>query len=346
MTDSYFWNKKIIVSYCLSILVFWLHCSTFANYDNSSIVVQFFSFLFKNTINTIAVPLFFILSGMAFYRNYSDDKYVSKITSRLKSLVVPYVLWNLINMLFEIVASTFFSRFFIGREKFVLSLENVLFGIFHYKYNLPFWFVFALIFFTVAAPIIDKLLFSRATSLLSIAALIILNHYNIGLPQPLFFTKDCITFYLIGGYIGRFHFDFLAQPLSKKYQILSIIVIFFTIIYKMLMNYGIAPKINTPNEINLAILGICFWQMMDLFLHRPVSTIPEFLKHSFWVFALHINVSAVFTKLLFLVLPKDPYVSLINFGITTLATLFFIEVACHLIKKYTPSIYMLLSGSR
>lgn len=204
MEKSYFWNKKIIVSYILSILVFWIHCSSFANYDNNNAMVKFCSYLFGSTINGIAVPLFFILAGVAFYRDYNDKKYVKKFISRVKSLVIPFVLWNIVNMLFDIVASTFFSQYFIGREKMVISLPNVLLGIFHYKYNGPFWFIFALIVFTIAAPIIDKLLFSKITSILSIVILIVLASFNIGLPQPLFFSKTCIIFYLVGGVYWSF----------------------------------------------------------------------------------------------------------------------------------------------
>lgn len=344
MEKSYFWNKKIIVSYILSILVFWIHCSSFANYDNNT-MVKFCSYLFGSTINKIAVPLFFILAGVAFYRDYNDKKYVKKLLSRVKSLVIPFVFWNIVNMLFDMVASTFFSQYFVGREKMVISLPNVLLGIFHYKYNGPFWFIFALIVFTIAAPIIDKLLVTKITSILSIVTLIVLASFNIGLPQPLFYSKTCIIFYLVGGYIGRFYFDEFSKPSPKKWQLLSTAMIVVAIVYYMLLNYGMLTQRTIVSIIILIALSICFWNMMDLFLPKEI-TIPNFARHSFWVFALHINVSAVVTKLLFFVLPKSPYISLLNFVLTTIITLVGIEMVCCIIKKISYPIYSLLSGSR
>ena len=144
MVKTSFWNKKIIVSYILSVLVFWDHCSTFENYDSNA-VLRFVSSLFSHSIGRIAVPLFFIIAGVAFYRDYTDGKYVDKLKSRIRSLVIPFLLWNIINMAFEIVASTFFSQYFVGREKIVLTLPNIMFGIFHYQYNRPFWFILFLL---------------------------------------------------------------------------------------------------------------------------------------------------------------------------------------------------------
>jgi len=219
MSDSYFWNKKMIVSYFLSVLVFWIHCSSFANYDNNIACVQFGSFLFASTINRIAVPLFFIISGALFYRDYTDAKYKDKLLRRVKSLAIPFIIWNILNMFFDFFASAFFFKYFIGREKAVISLKNILLGIFHYKYNGPFWFVFALFIFVVAAPIIDKLLYSKLTAILSIAVLIVLNYYGIGLPQPLFLDRTCIIFYLFGGFVGRFYFELFSKRIEKNIKL-------------------------------------------------------------------------------------------------------------------------------
>lgn len=51
---------------------------------------------------TIAVPCFFLISGFLFFRNvetWNARTYLGKMRSRLRSLVVPYVLWNLVALL-------------------------------------------------------------------------------------------------------------------------------------------------------------------------------------------------------------------------------------------------------
>ena len=46
-------------------------------------------------INAVAVPLFFLISGYLFAGGTSEPGwYAKKVSSRVKSLLVPYVVWN------------------------------------------------------------------------------------------------------------------------------------------------------------------------------------------------------------------------------------------------------------
>lgn len=73
--DSYFGNKKILVTYVLSVLVFWIHISTFYNYGPYPPALDFLIIFFQSVASRAAVPLFFILSGALFYRNYTPIRY-------------------------------------------------------------------------------------------------------------------------------------------------------------------------------------------------------------------------------------------------------------------------------
>lgn len=58
--------------------------------------------LFSHTITSIAVPTFFLISGFLFFSNFQDwswKGYQKKIGSRIKTLLIPYILWNLIPFL-------------------------------------------------------------------------------------------------------------------------------------------------------------------------------------------------------------------------------------------------------
>ena len=170
---------------------------------------------------------------------------------------------------------------------------------------------------------------------------------GIGLPQPLFFSKTCIIFYLVGGLIGRYYFDFFSNPREKKFQVVAAIIVFLGIIYFELAYYKVIEEEALIEVIILIVLSLGFWNMLDLFLPATsISKVPDFMKHSFWIYALHVNVSAVVTKLLYLFLPKNPCIGILNFGLTTILTLFIIEVACKAINKISPSLYSLLSGNR
>ncbi len=94
---NYFWDKKAKISYILAVLVLLLHSSTPANYPDMPIWAANFFLFIQNVHTKIAVPLFFIISGALYYRDYDHSKYFDKIRRRFFSLIVPFLLWNIIN---------------------------------------------------------------------------------------------------------------------------------------------------------------------------------------------------------------------------------------------------------
>ena len=128
---DYFTSKKIKCTFVLAILVMMYHNSSVANYEITSSLGKIASYIseFFLAFAQVAVPLFFIISGALFFRNYDYGKTLTKYKDRLKSLVIPYLLWNTINTAFAFVCSyTFISKYFIGRQKTVVSFENILGG--------------------------------------------------------------------------------------------------------------------------------------------------------------------------------------------------------------------------
>ena len=48
---------------------------------------------FFNSMQSVCVPFFFVLSGYLFFQNYSWQKVWEKYRSRIYSLLIPYVIW-------------------------------------------------------------------------------------------------------------------------------------------------------------------------------------------------------------------------------------------------------------
>ena len=106
--ETLFWKKKEYISFILSILVFLIHSYFIQDTgDNSliSIINHKTSFFFSRSITQFAVPMFFILSGISFFKGYDNKKYPTKIKSRLFTLVIPYLLWNTVWLIWEVVTS-------------------------------------------------------------------------------------------------------------------------------------------------------------------------------------------------------------------------------------------------
>lgn len=92
---------------------------------------NFVGILFSHTLPSIAVPTFFFISGFLFFINIQDwswNKYKKKLKNRIKTLLIPYLMWNLVPFLFSIILIVFF------RDK---SMDEVI--IFTKKYS---WHIF------------------------------------------------------------------------------------------------------------------------------------------------------------------------------------------------------------
>lgn len=345
---GYFGNKKTIVMYVLSVLVFWIHISTFYNYDQYPLSAQFIIGFVWIVSNKVAVPLFFILSAALFYRNYTPAVYVKKLKSRVKTLLIPYFCWNLLMMLFQVAATLFFSRYFIGRVPFEFTLKGILEGFLHYKYNNPFWFVFVLMVFAVFAPVFDCILRNKYIAISAVGILWWLSNEGIGLPEPMFFDRTCIIYYLIGGILGRYYWDWFTSPSGKKQRIAGLVCLLLGWAFEYGLYFGFLYDILRVRTWHLVgikmITAFGFWSCADWICEKVKAR--NFMEHSFWVYGMHMNVSAVFTKLIYLICPKHWAMALPNFFVTTVLTLAVVELTCVLLQKYCPPVYRLLGGYR
>ena len=196
-STALFWKKKEYLSFLLSILVLFIH-SYFAqdSGDNSFIAVfnHKVSYFFSCSVTRFAVPMFFMLSGISFFKDYNNRKYFQKIKSRIFTLVIPYLLWNTIWLLWEIFTSySFVAKFSTDGTPFPLTLTNILKGIFFYGCNIPFWFVFDLILFSIAAPLVFLIIKNKYVGIGTIIGLSILSLFGIHLPENVFLAYDGLT---------------------------------------------------------------------------------------------------------------------------------------------------------
>lgn len=342
MEEEKFWRKRTSTFYILSILVFWIHCSSFGNYRSLPFGISLLSRFVQNVLPSAAVPLFFIISGATFYRNYDTGR--GKIKRRLFSLGIPYLVWNILNLLLASVFSMFLSQYFVGRQAFEWSAINIFEGIFVYKYNGPFWFICALIVFILLSPVINKIVSHRIVGFCIILGVIILR--NIGLRASFlpFSNFICFSYYLLGAYIGKHYFDYFSKKKESLIAVISFCIIFVIWVIRL---YVLIRDINIGVSFEIIlnmIYALALWNALDIITLN--KKIPDFMNHSFFVYAMHINVSAIIAKLFYFCFPSIWPFSILNFVVTTVLTLVIIEIVCKILQKFTPAIYSVLSGGR
>ena len=346
--DSFFWKKKEFISFLLSILVFFIH-SYFAQEitDTSfiSVVNHKVSYFFSCSITRFAVPMFFMMSGITFFKDYNNKKYLAKIKTRLFTLVIPYLLWNTIWMLWEIFTSySFIAKFSTDSTPYPLTLTSILKGIFFYGCNIPFWFVFDLIIFSFAAPLVFLLIKNKYIGVGSVICLSIVSLFGLHLPMDVFYYPMAIVFYLIGAIIGYHFFDFASQKSSKPLQIASVIFLAAYILAK-----NIAPQeIHIDNYLTQTIVytlaAFSLWNIADIFIERIKPR--TIYRRSFAIYAMHLNVAIVILKILAFCTPKNEWLEIPKFIIMVVSTLIIVNLICAFLEKFVPKVYATLMGNR
>lgn len=337
---EYFWKKKDWLAYGLAVLVFTLHLSSVYQYTQ---ITGDESFLypykvFKMCISRVAVPFFFILSSSIFFRDFKNGGgYIKKMQSRFRSLVIPYLSWNTIYLIFSIIATLFLSKYFIEREPMQISFSECLKAIFLFKQNGHFWFIFDLIVFFVLSPIFYMLLKNRALGVVSILAIVI----PLVCIIPDTSVPSSVFYLMIGAYLGIHHFQWITST-SKKKTIIGIAGIIICVILLFFINDHVILRFPV-----LATYSICLLFAIDIFKDKIMCRkIPVFVKHSFWVYALHGIVGSILAKSIFLIFPKSVSFAYPNFVLSLVISLIIIECTALLCKRFLPRVYPLLSGGR
>lgn len=90
----------------------------------------------SQTLVKVAMPMFFVMSGYLFFANveqFNKEIYWQKIWRRIKTLLIPYIIWNLL---------------------MAVKLKTFDLSIFWEPANMPLWFLRDLIVVSLATPIV------------------------------------------------------------------------------------------------------------------------------------------------------------------------------------------------
>ena len=140
--------------------------------------------VYQEGICRLAVPCFFIISGFLFFNNlqeWSWDEWRRKLKSRVRTLLFPYILWNIIALLafwgYDNLHGNPISLFrqfqnYGGLRMFWSAHGGIPIGSSAFPVDGPLWFIRDLIYFVILTPFIY--LFIRRTKVYGILAICVL----------------------------------------------------------------------------------------------------------------------------------------------------------------------------
>lgn len=345
MEEKYFRNKIVWFTFLFSILVIWVHSYNavlFLGKTGLGYRIDWLERFWGDTVAQISVPGFFLISSYLFFRGFTLKQIWVKWKSRIRSILVPYIIWNSLYYLGYAVGSRIpFISTIIGKGRIPLNGKEAVQAVLFYSYNYVFWYLHQLILLVFLAPVIYVAMRKKTVGRLVLAG--ILGSIYLGGALP-FLNLDALFYYSFGAY-AALHGKAIAENSFSRRGIAAGAVLFLAACLVVIIDI---PG-NVKGEI--AASTVCFRLLMpvSLWLMVPGRYLKEagnWMKQNFFLYATHFSVVRLINKTGALLLPPIPAISL---GLYIIMPVFCILFSCAVgsfLRKYLPQLWFLLNGGR
>lgn len=322
----------------------------------------------SESLGSICVPLFFFISGFLFFyrKEFCCEIYKSSVIKRIKTLLIPYIVWNFIALLWKMKRflpgiSTFyqpaeihfsltriFNTFFCNTEINGIIVNQTILGISPsaYPINGPLWYVRELMLMVIVSPVIFKLIDKKGiwfVFVLSIvwffSSVLFLNGSYISL------LIIALFFFSWGAYysINRINF---VRLFNRKWM-LSFFYIFFVAVD--LQTKGVNYNFVFTNMRILS--GVCAFIIVVSYCLRTdmVKVNLVLSSSSFFIFALHQMILGDIARFFFVIfhIPGDnPYIMLLFYFAMPIFVIMICFALYRYLKSFLPGICNILTGGR
>ena len=331
----------------------------------------YFSILFSEALACFCVPTFFVVSGYLFFykTDFDGTTYYKKLKKRFKTLMIPYLLWNLIAILIRVVKMLpIFSSLFHNMDNIEFRFSLIrLFNTFFYDdhtnglfidhfimvksmsplpANGPMWYVRDLMVLILFTPLIywliKKLKFWFIIGLT--VYLYVFGHSLLPEGNYLSILIDYLFFFSWGAYYSINKHNLIDQMRKIKYAAYLFIPALIAYLWTVDTDY------NRYIFLPYIIIGIIFVFVVTSYLFEKgrIHVNHTLSNCSFFVFALHSLILSDLGKLLFMgcQLNDTPIVLLFLYIAIPTITILICIFLYKLLNKYMPTICGLLTGGR
>ena len=309
--------------------------------------------IFSEGLCTVAVPIFFIISGYLFFiklEQWDKKIWLDKLKRRAKTLLLPYLLWNLIALLVSLGMLYLRARLRGGTPD-IAAWYNGMGGIkafwdtgtAGFPFNYPLWFLRELIVLVVLSPLIY--IYAKKAGIVGLvllfAAYILL--FPLG-RRGLFMIG--LFYFTLGAYLSIRKIDF--TELFKRWRIVAVciavpllVTIFFsfsnnTVIWKY--SYRVFTLFGA-----VATIGI----VASLLQKGYLKVRPLLSNSAFFVYAAHGTiVLPLMQSVLGKILPGNQIGLIIKYFTAPLLTVVLLVLCYWCLNRLLPKTTAVLTGGR
>lgn len=337
MENVYFRNKITILNVILTFMIVLLHAKS---PERFGMQVEDYPIIYVVTmLCRVATPLFFFVSALLFFKGCTFNDLERKYTSRIHSLLIPYVLWNVIFVvIFFILAHVPFFSSKMNIDSILNTPKEIIIAILDSQHT-DLWFVKNLMCYTLIAPVFLCLFKNKQISILILVLLLWLAIY---LEPGYKSLLRWLPIYYMGTICGYYWNNHTIRAYIHGKNIK-----FFT--YSSLLILAGLYLLSLWNNNDLYIIyasPLLIWFIVDGLLYKTIQDlkIKKWMGYMFFIFCTHHFLLNVLQKIVVLFCdPNDTVIILTYIFSPIICILILIKVA-DLISPYR--FYKFLSGGR
>lgn len=318
------------------------------------------AYYLSQIIARTAVPLFFFFSGYLFFckpASFTLDAYKSKLQKRARTILLPYLIWNILVLLFFYLANCFVPGLMSGANKPIAdyTFSDFLWAFWdttminpkegpdasHFPICYQFWFIRDLFAVMILSPLLYVLI--RRLRLFFIGLLGILWYFGIWFSIP-GLSISAFFFFSFGAYFAIEHRNFVAD-FRRFFPITFYIYLAITIFALIFREYEWCSYINLAS-IPVGVVAII--SLTANFIQRGAWRETPFLSaSSFFIYAFHAMPLAFIVKLSFKILqPTSDVVVLFLFFFCSTITILIGLLIYSFLRRYLPRFTAIITGGR
>lgn len=344
--NSYFSKKITFLNVFLTFIIVVLHAKTPERWGLP--LDMTFPFIYVvNVFTQIGVPMFFFISGLLFYKNCSFNDIERKLRSRVRSLLIPYILWN---SLFVFIFWGFTHVSFIHDKMNMGDVLNdpkeIIYAVLNARYTVL-WFVKDLMIFCLFSAglfvALEKKYMAYLVLLLSFFNAC-LNNYGY---ESIF---NWFPMYFIGALWGKFY----VSTKSTYYgNILNLRNVYYRSLWSvlLLLIFLFLFYISVVNNSYLFFYRffspVILWILVDLLFKEYIQksfVVKKWMSYTFFVFCTHQFLLNVLQKMVVLKFPATSLVLNITFVVSPIIVVLLSIFIARILSGFR--FYSYLSGGR
>lgn len=346
-----------IIRYPLIILVVFIHSMYGGIVINGINIVEKYDFpiyeflqtLITHKIAELAVPTFFFISGYLFFINintFSLGIYKNKLKNRFSTLLIPYIIWNLLYILFYWLAQTFFPNMMSGNALLIKDYSIIDFinafwsGQTGFPINFPLWYIRDLMIINILTPIIYFLIKYLKTFYIIIISIIWILYSYVSLPG---IGTTSIYFFSLGAFFAFRKQELHSLPV-KLFPISIFLYIALISIQFILKDFEYNYMLH---NIDIIIGGFSLWGCIGLLIDKKILNTECNSNSTFFIYAYHAIPLIILCKVIVKIFePSSDIIISLIYVISPIIIVLIGDILYKRIKRLSPDLIKLICGNR